>query len=264
MNYQGIILDVDGTVVRGSDPIDGVNAGLAAVNDAGLERVFVSNNPTAVPAAYEERFASAGFSVDREEVLTAGTLTTTYLSAEHADDRLFVIGDDGVVDQLAAADLTLTTDPEAADSVIVSIDRDFSYQSLCDAIVALADEEVDFIGTDPDMQIPHDGWNYPGTGAMIHAVEGVTSRAVDVICGKPSRFARQAALDTLGVPPSDCLVVGDRLDTDIALGIEAGMTTALVLTGVTDEETLAASEIEPDFVLNSLTELGSVLDESHR
>jgi len=259
MSYRGIVLDVDGTVVRGADPIPGASEGLAAVEAAGLKRVFLSNNPTKLPSAYEARFAEAGFDVDAEEVFTAGTITTEYLAAEHSDDRLFVIADPGVDRQLLAADLTLTEDPAAADAVVVSMDREFDYDSLCDAIVAL-DEPIPFIGTDPDMVIPQNGPNIPGTGAMLHAVEGVTGREVDVVCGKPSSFARRTVLDYLDLPPEDCLVVGDRLDTDIKLGSEAGMTTVLVRTGVTDDETLAESPINPDYVLDSLAGLEAVLD----
>lgn len=259
MSYNGIVLDVDGTVVRGDEPIPGAAAGLDAVERAGLERVFLSNNPTKRPVAYESRFASAGFDVDREEVFTAGTITTEYLRSEHADDRLFVIGDPGLDSQLLAADLSLTDDPEAVDALVASMDREFGYQSLCDAIVAL-DDDIPFIGTDPDMLIPQSGYNVPGTGAMLHAIEGVTGRSVDVICGKPSRLARRTVLDYLDQPPEACLVVGDRLDTDIKLGADAGMTTALVRTGVTDDETLADSPISPDYVLDSLAELDAVLD----
>ena len=258
MAFEGIILDVDGTVVRDDEPINGAAEGLAAVADAGLERVFVSNNPTAVPAAYEARFERAGLAVDRAEVLTAGTATTAYLRAEHADDRLFLIGADGVREQLQAAGLSLTADPEAADILVASIDPDFSYNALCDAIVALGDPETDFVGTDPDMVIPQAGPDIPGSGAMIHAIEGVTGRSVETLCGKPSAHVREMALDRLGVDASDCLVVGDRLDTDIALGEDADMTTALVLTGVTDRETLAASDVQPDYVLDSLSALSTL------
>ncbi|MEA1931080.1 HAD-IIA family hydrolase [Halohasta litorea] len=259
MSYNGIVLDVDGTVVRGDEPIPGAAAGLAAVSQAGLDRVFLSNNPTKRPAAYESRFETAGFDVDREEVFTAGTITTEYLRSEHADDRLFVIGDPGLDSQLLAADLSLTDDPEAADALVASMDREFGYQSLCDAIVAL-DDEIPFIGTDPDMLIPQTGYNIPGTGAMLHAIEGVTDREVDVICGKPSDFARRTVLDYLGCPPEECLVVGDRLNTDIELGAAAGMTTVLVRTGITNAETLADSPTTPDYVLDSLAELEAVLD----
>jgi len=109
------------------------------------------------------------------------------------------------------------------------------------------------------MLIPQAGPDIPGSGAMIHAIEGVTDRLVEVICGKPSSHARELALEALGVDAADCLVVGDRLDTDIALGDAGGMTTALVLTGVTDRETLAAAPIQPDHVLDSLAELSTLL-----
>lgn len=259
MSYRGIILDVDGTVVRGAEPLPGAAEGLQTVESAGLSRVFLSNNPTKLPTAYEARFETAGFTVDAEEVFTAGTITTEYLKAEHSDDRLFVIADPGVDEQFLAADLTLTDDPATADAFVASMDREFGYQTLCDAIIALKNP-IPFIGTDPDMLIPQAGPDIPGTGAMLHAVEGVTDREVDVICGKPSTFARQTVLEYLDLPAEDCLVVGDRLDTDIKLGTQAGMTTVLVRTGVTDDETLAASSITPDYVLDSLAELDSVLD----
>jgi len=259
MSYEGIVLDVDGTVVHGDEPISGAAEGLAAVERAGLDRVFLSNNPTKRPAAYESRFETAGFDVDREEVFTAGTITTDYLLREHVDDRLFVIGDPGLDSQLLAADLVLTDDPEAADALVASMDREFGYETLVDAIVAL-DRPIPFIGTDPDMLIPQTGYNIPGTGAMLHAIEGVTDREVDVICGKPSPLARRTVLDYLGCAADECLVVGDRLDTDIELGSAAGMTTVLVRTGISDDETLANSPTSPDYVLDSLAELDAVLD----
>jgi 4-nitrophenyl phosphatase len=258
MSYEGIIFDVDGTVVREDVAIAGAAEGLAAVEAADLNRVFISNNPTKVPAAYEKRFERAGFDVDAEEVFTAGTITTEYLTTEHSNDQLFVIADPGVDEQLLAAGLQLTDDPAVADALVASMDREFGYQTLCDAIIAL-DEPIPFIGTDPDMLIPQAGPNIPGSGAMINAIEGVTNRTVDLICGKPSPFARQTVLDYLDLPAEDCVVVGDRLDTDIKLGTEAGMTTVLVRTGVTDDETLAESPITPDYVLDSLAGLESIL-----
>lgn len=258
MSYNGVILDVDGTVVWGDNPIPGAATGLACIEDTGLDRVFISNNPTAEPVAYEARFEKAGFTVDREEVFTAGTITTEYLQAEHASDQLFVIGEPGLDNQLVAANLTLTDDPETADALVASMDREFGYETLCDAIVAL-DKPIPFIGTDPDMLIPDPGYNIPGTGAMLHAIEGVTDREVDLICGKPSGFARRTVLEYLGCPPEECLIVGDRLDTDIKLGSEAGMTTALVRTGVTTDETLATSPITPDYVFDSLAGIETIL-----
>jgi 4-nitrophenyl phosphatase len=117
---------------------------------------------------------------------------------------------------------------------------------------------VAFVGTDPDMVIPAAEGDIPGSGAVIHAIAGVAGRDPDIVLGKPSAPARELVLSTLGVDPRECLVVGDRLDTDIAFGVNAGMTTALVRTGVTDDADLATADIEPDYVLDSLADLGAV------
>lgn len=259
MSYEGIVLDVDGTVVRESTPITGAAAGLAAVDDAGLRRVFCSNNPIERPAAYEERFDAAGFAVDESEVFTAGTITTDYLTTSHATDEVLLIGEDGLREQLVDAGLSLTTDPEVADVVVASLSLEFGYETLCEAIIAL-DEDTAFVGTDPDTVIPQDGPNRPGSGAIIHAMEGVVDRSVDVICGKPSAYARETVVEYLDVPAENCLVVGDRLNTDIRLGTDAGMTTVLVTTGIADRSTVTASATTPDYVIDSLAELEAVID----
>ena len=259
MRYQGIVLDVDGTVVREAAPIAGAAEGLDAVDDAGLRRVFCSNNPTERPEAYEARFAEAGFSVAAEEVFTAGTITTDYLQTEHSDDRVFLIGEAGLRDQIVDAGLSLTTDPRAADVVVGSLSTEFGYETLCETIIAMDDEPA-FVGTDPDTVIPQDGPDRPGSGAIIHAMEGVIDRSVDVICGKPSEYARETVLDYLGVPAEDCLVVGDRLNTDIQLGAAAGMTTVFVTTGIMDRSAVTASSTTPDYVIDSLAELDGVIN----
>ena len=259
MRYQGIVLDVDGTVVREAAPIAGAAEGLDAVDDAGLRRVFCSNNPTERPAAYEARFAEAGFTVSADEVFTAGTITTDYLQTEHGDKQVFLVGEDGLRDQLVDAGLSLTTDPRAADVVVGSLSTDFGYETLCETIIA-TDDDTAFVGTDPDTVIPQDGPDRPGSGAIIHAMEGVVDRSVDVICGKPSAYARETVLDYLAVPAEDCLVVGDRLNTDIQLGATAGMTTVLVTTGIMGRSAVAESEVTPDYVIDSLAELGAIIE----
>ncbi|QIB73882.1 HAD-IIA family hydrolase [Halogeometricum borinquense] len=261
MTYRGVILDVDGTVVRGDEPIPRAGDGLDAIDAAGLERVFVSNNPTKRPAAYVERFARAGFEMAASEVITAGTVTARYLSEERPDDDLFVVGESGLVDILTDAGLSVVEAGDSPDTLVASVDEEFDYDSLCEALWTLSDDGVAFIGTDPDTVIPAAERDVPGSGAIINAIAGVAERDPDVVLGKPSDTARDMALEHLGVPAESVLVVGDRLDTDIALGERAGMTTALVKTGVTDEETLAASSITPDYVLDSLGDVSKVLTE---
>jgi len=258
MTYRGVVLDVDGTVVRGDDPIPGAADGLDRLATAGLRRLFVSNNPTKRPPAYAKRLRRAGFDANPEEIVTAGTITTDYLVDHHATDALFVVGEDALVDQLIDAGLTVVTDGTRADAVVVSIDRSFDYDRLRAALHA-CDEDVTLVGTDPDMVIPAAEGDVPGSGAIINAVAGVVGREPDVVLGKPSAPARAVVRERLGLPPEDCLVVGDRLDTDVALGERAGMTTVLVRTGVTDDRDLARSDVTPDHVLDSLADVGSVL-----
>ncbi len=259
MEFRGAVLDVDGTVVRGDEPIPGAPDGYQHLRGAGVEPLFVSNNPTKPAAAYVDRLANAGFDVDADRVFTAGTVTTGYLRRHHADDDLLVIGEEGLLEQFAAAGLSVTDEVAAADALVVSIDREFDYDDLCTALWAL-DRGIPFIGTDPDVVIPAPERDVPGSGAVIRAVAGVAERDPDVVLGKPSDPAVELVREHLPYPPERCLVVGDRLDTDVALGNRAGMTTVLVRSGVTDDETLARSEITPDHVLDHLGEIDHVID----
>ncbi|MFB6080221.1 MAG: HAD-IIA family hydrolase [Haloferacaceae archaeon] len=261
MTIRGAVVDVDGTLLRGDDPIPGARAGLTALREAGASCLFVSNNPTKAPAAYRDRLRAAGFEATAEEVVTSGTTTVAYLREHHPDARLFVIGEAGLRTQLSEADFPLVAEPSTAEVVVASIDREFTYDRLREALWALSDEEVAFVGTDPDAVIPGGEGRMPGSGAIIAAVAGVAGRDPDAVLGKPSPTARRLVRDRLDCPPEACLVVGDRLDTDVALGERAGMTTVLVRTGVTDGADLAASTFSPDHVLDSLADLDAVLSD---
>ncbi|MEF8780305.1 MAG: HAD-IIA family hydrolase [Haloferacaceae archaeon] len=259
MKYRGAVLDVDGTVVRGDEPIPGAPAGVERIRAAGIDPLFVSNNPSKLPPDYVERLSRAGYDVDVEQVVTAGTVTTASLSEQHPADPIYLVGAPGLADQFRDAGLTLASDPEAAAVVVVSLDREFDYETLTTVQWILEDEDVRFYGTDPDVVIPAASRDVPGSGALINAVADVTGREPDAVFGKPNEPTLRAIFDRLPHDPAECFVVGDRLDTDVALGEAAGMTTVLVRTGVTDGRTLERSEIQPDYVLDSLSEIERVL-----
>ena len=258
MEFSGAVIDVDGTVVRGNDPIPGAPEGYRRIREAGIDPLFVSNNPTKAPPAYVDRLGAAGYDVDADRVITAGTVTTEYLRRHHPDDELLCIGAPGLFDQFVDAGLSTTEDVDAADALVASIDREFDYDDLCTALWAL-DRGIPFIGTDPDVVIPAPERDVPGSGAVIRSIAGVAERDPDVVLGKPSEPAIEMVRERLPSPPEECLVVGDRLDTDIELGARAGMTTVLVRSGVTDEATLAESHLDPDYVLDHLGEIGRVI-----
>lgn len=261
MTFRGAVIDVDGTVVRGDEPIPGAITGVQTIENADLEPLFVSNNPTGTPRSYARRLTDAGIDVSADRILTASVQAAAYVSEQHPDARVFVVGEPALVDQLRANDVEVVTDPDVADVLVASIDYDFDYDELCAAFWALADDSTTFLGTDPDMVIPAVDRDRPGSGAVINAIAGVAGREPDRVLGKPSAYAQRMVLDRLDVPAEECLVVGDRLDTDVKLGERAGMTTALVLTGITDRTDVSESVVEPDYVLDSLAEVDRVLDD---
>ena len=259
MTHRGAIVDLDGTVYRGDSPVPGAREGVEALRNAGFDVCFFSNNPTKSRTEFADRLRAMGLSVAPEEIESAATVTVDYLAAEHAADRLFLVGSSGLRAQLVEADLALTDDPEACDVLVASYTRGFDYDDMTDGLRAL-EAGAAFVGTDPDVTIPTEGGAVPGSGAIIHAIAGVAEREPDIVVGKPGERALAAALSKFDAAPEDCLVVGDRLDTDIEMGARGGLETALVLTGTSDRALLAASDVDPDHVLDSLGDVERLLD----
>ena len=237
MTYSGAILDVDGTVVRGNQALPGAQKGLTALGSRSIRRLFVSNNPTRPPESYAEKLRAAGIDAAPDEILTAATSTVEYLRRHHAGEPVYLVGDPGVREQLVRAgfDVCVAGDDAAdiddVEVAVVSIDRSFDYDTLTAAARTIRGRELPIVGTDPD-----------------------------AVLGKPHEITRTLALERLNSDPAECVVIGDRLDTDIALGAETGMTTVLVRSGVTDNARLRRADVTPDYVIDTLADIGPVLD----
>lgn len=249
---EGVVLDVDGTVVRGDEPLPGAVAAVERLREAGLDVVFCSNNPTAAAPAYVDRLSGAGFDPTAAEIVTAATATAAYLREHHAGESVYVFGEESVEARLREqTQLSFESSPTPASVVVAAIDYGFGYEEMRRAIREV-DEQTAFVGTDPDPVIPTDDGPAPGSGAIVNALAGVLGREPDAVPGKPSATALGLVTDRLGVPDDRLLVVGDRPSTDIALGERAGATTALVTTGVTSEAAAATADPAPDYVCESL------------
>ena len=258
MEYEGAVLDLDGTVYRGDSALPGAIDTIDTFQRAGIDTLFFSNNPTKSREAYASRLRSFGISAMPDRILSAGTVTTRFLKAEHGGDNVFLIGDDGLRAQLESAAISLVEDATGADVLVVSWTETFDYDDMLAGYRAL-DSGATFYGTDPDRLVPAAEGMVPGSGSMINAVGGTMDRTPNRILGKPSPEAQKAALDALGIPAERCFVVGDRLNTDIELGARAGMTTVLVRTGITDDALLEESETRPDYVVDSIADVPGVL-----
>jgi len=259
VTYRGAVLDLDGTVLRGGDLLPGARAAVAALREHAESVLFLTNNPTRPASDHASRLRDLGIEASADDVLTSADATVAYLRDHHADEPAFAITESAIVDRLRAGGVPLTDDPEAAGVVVAGYDREFHFRDLQAALDAM-DDDTAFVGTDLDRTIPGADGLEPGSGAIIHAVAGVTGREPDAVLGKPSETTARLAADRIGVPPEDCLLVGDRLETDVAMGERAGMTTVLVRTGVDGDDDVDASDRQPDFVLDSLGDVVELLD----
>jgi len=256
---QGAILDLDGTVYREDRLLPGVDKGIDRLRSAGLELLFLTNSAVDSPEAIREKLSGFGIRVDADQILTSGEITADYLEESHPDSTPLVIGEETIRDAFEKRGIAPTDDPAEADILVVSLDRNINYGKLTKALRSL-NEETLFLSTNPDRIRPGRDGPLPSTGAITGAVEGMTQRSPDCTLGKPSETATDVALRRLGTSAEECFIIGDRLDTDIAMGNAAGLTTVLIMSGVTTAKALENSPIQPNHTIESLANVPEILN----
>lgn len=258
MNYDsisGIILDMDGVLWRDDLPMPGLHDLFAWLVERDIPYVLLTNNSSKTQQQYVEKFEKLGVTgVPEWRVLTSSIATAADLAARYAaGTSIFVVGMDGVRDALDAAGFDVVDENAPAEIVVAGIDIDLNYAKIKRA-ADLVRAGAEFVGTNGDLTFPSaDGLN-PGAGTVLAAIQAASGVAPRVI-GKPARPMFEAALRLIGLNAAQALMVGDRLDTDIAGAKDAGLPTALVLTGVTTPEMLATSDIWPDVAYEDLAAL---------
>ncbi len=252
--YDAYIFDLDGTVYLGDALLPGADRTIARLRDAGSQVIFLSNNPTRTREQYAAKLTALGIPTTADEVINSSYVMVQWLLAEAPGSRVFVVGEQPLCDELSAAGFDLADNADGVQVVIASFDRTFTYRKLQIAFDAIR-AGARFVATNLDRYCPTPTGGEPDAAAMIAAIEACTARRVEVVVGKPSPIMVQTIAGTLRLPPAQCLVVGDRLETDIAMGRAAGMATALTLTGATDRRALAEATIQPDYVIESIVAL---------
>ena len=254
-DFAGYIFDLDGTVYLGEHLLPGAEQALASLRAAGKHVAFISNNPLGRASEYVAKLNDLGVHASPEEVINSAGALRLFLSEKRPGAHVFLIGEEPVREELTAGGFVLTDSPQEAEVVVVSWDRQVTYAQLNLAFAALRHGAY-FVATYPDVTCPLPGGSeWLDAGAFIALFEAAIGRKVDAIAGKPSPLMLEVILHQWGLPPSECLLVGDRLETDIALGRRAGVATALVLTGVTSPDQATAHPRQPDFILQSIAEL---------
>jgi len=253
--FDGLLIDLDGVVWIGREPVPGSPQALAALLESGKQVVFVTNNPARPPAAYAERLRSLGVKVGEDRIVTAG-MVAARLAAEAAGPggSAFVIGAAPLKEMVAATGTRVLEGEEArgAGAVVVSGHRGFDYDELLTAKLAL-DGGAALVATSHDPTMPMPGGEWPGTGSILAAVETASGRTAE-IAGKPEGHLFEMALEAIG-SPKRVAMIGDRISSDIEGGRRAGLETILVLSGTTTREQAEAAEPGPDHVVESLSAL---------
>ena len=253
--YDAILLDLDGVLYRWPDAIPGAAAAVAALREGGKYLAFVTNNSSRTPAQVVERLGSVGVDAMPEEVVTSALATASIL-AERDVRSAFVVGVEGLLDALAGAGIrAVSVSDPLPDAVVVGFDRRADYAKLKDAAV-LVERGAPLFASNADPSFPAPGGeSWPGAGALLAAIETTTGVRAEVF-GKPEPSLFQRALASTGGERP--LVVGDRLDTDIAGAGRLGWDSVLVLTGTARRADVDGVSWKPTFIVD---DVGGLLTE---
>ena len=268
-----VAFDLDGVLHRGGVVLPGAVAAVEDVRRRGLEVRFVTNNATKHRDSIAESIRVLGIPADTGDVFSSASATAAWLAERYPrGTRVLALGEEGLRRELTdvgfvveyAGDPALgepgtpESAPGAYAAVVVGLDRFFTYAGLARAHASVRAGAL-FVATNLDVTLPADGRILPGAGAVVAAVAAAAGRE-PVSIGKPNLRLADALAASSGVPAGSTLFVGDRLDTDITFGVQAGMRTVLMLTGVSRREDLVGAEVQPDAVLESLAEFPALLD----
>lgn len=249
--YDAYLFDLDGTIYLGDKLLPGAAETLAGLRAAGRRVIFLSNNPTKTRQQYITKLTGLGIPATLENMVNSSFVMVQWLLREAPTARLFVVGEEPLKHDLREAGFQLTEQADEIDIVVASFDRTFEYRKLQIAFDAIG-AGARLVATNPDRYCPTPTGGEPDCAAIIAAIEACTGAKCDPIVGKPSPIMVSMITSYLGLPPDRCMMVGDRLETDIKMGIDAGMATCLVLTGDATREKLAASGLHPTLVLERI------------
>ena len=255
---QGFIFDLDGTLYLGDHLLPGAADVVRLLREMDKKVVFLSNKPIATREDYAAKLNRLGIPCSASEVVNSSLVLARYLQKTRPGARVFPIAEEPVIRDLKRHGLEICEEPGRIQVVVVSWDRGFDYRKLDVAYNAVI-RGAELVGTNPDRTCPMPGYRLPDAACMIAAVEACTERKVDPIVGKPSEIMLQEVLDLLKLTAAQCVMFGDRPETDMVMALRAGLTSVLVLTGVTVPEDLESLSVHPDLILESVADLLQLL-----
>lgn len=248
------LFDIDGTLAVDDFLYEGSYDLIKYIKKINGRAFFITNNSVKSRKDYMEKFARWGILTDEDQFMTASYATCCYLKEYYSDKKLFVVGTPSFVEELISFGLNVTEeDMNDIDCVVVGFDRTLDYQKIEKACELLMDPSVDYIGTNPDLRCPTGFGFIPDCGAICNMITAAIDRKPYYV-GKPNKEIAEMCMRQVNASPEEVIVVGDRLYTDIACGINAGVETAVVFTGEAKEEDLELTEFKPDYSFATILE----------
>ena len=251
-------MDCDGVVWKGNQAIEGAQSILRKLELSGFKLGFVTNNSSLSRQGFKRKFENLGFKPQNFTIINSSYGAAIHL-AEKDYNRVFMIGEQGLRDELELQEIYVTQKYEKnLQGVCIGWDRQLTWRKLADAMKVILKDDGFFVGTNPDNSFPLEDDLVPGTGAGIAALSNACGKEPDIIIGKPNRFLIDITLMEMKcLDPKEALYIGDRLSTDILAGINAGLDTVLVKTGISDYH---MKNILPTVEIDSIVDILSILN----
>ena len=247
------LTDMDGVLVHENSPLPGAAELLQQWSDAGTPFLVLTNNSIFTPRDLSARLRASGLNVPEERIWTSALATADFLKSQMPGGTAFVIGEVGLTTALHEAGFIMTeTNP---DYVVVGETRNYSFEAITKAIRLLL-AGARFIATNPDATGPSADGPMPATGAIAALISKATGMEPYVV-GKPNPMMFRSAMNKIGAHSENTAMIGDRMDTDIVAGIEAGLYTLLVMTGISDEAEVSRYPFRPDEIISGVDKLVS-------
>ena len=257
--YEGYLFDLDGTIYLGDELLPGAKRLILKLRELERKVVFLTNNPTKDPEMYARKLTELGLETPPGEIVNTVVTMTQWILQNHPEAVVYPISEEPLKTALRGAGIRMSENPEEIDIVIASYDRGFEYRKLQIAFDAIwFHKRARLVTTNPDRYCPFPGGRgEPDAAAIVGAIEGCTGARCEVNVGKPDPIMLKTIMDLVDLDAKDCIVAGDRLYTEIRMALDAGMPSALVLTGDTRAEDLdeEPEENHPAYVLGRIDQL---------
>lgn len=254
-HIKGFIIDLDGTVYAGQHALAGAIEAVRKLQQYNIPFVFLSNRGNYSRKMCQEKLSKMGIEVPQHAIVLSSTVTAHFLQQHYTGEAVWPFGDSGLEEELRSHHIPIADVPESARWLVITLHESLTYRELNLAFRAVRNG-ASIIATNNDRMFPGEEGDCIDVAGMIGAIVHATGESVAHVMGKPSALMAHTALAALdGLQAEQCVVVGDSLGSDIGLGKQHGMATALVLTGNTTREQALAYEHQPDLICNDLKQL---------